>query len=101
MSGTPLPPDATVVGELGCQVRQRQPMIEISIEDNGAGISAAVLPRVFEPFYTTRAPGQGMGLGLYIVQEIIQEHDGCIAIASQPGQGTRVVLRLPCGGHYP
>jgi len=101
LSGTPLPPDATVVGELGCQVRQRQPMIEISIEDNGAGIPAAVLPRVFEPFYTTRAPGQGMGLGLYIVQEIIQEHDGCIAIASQPGQGTRVVLRLPCGGHYP
>lgn len=101
LSGSPFPPGATVVGELGCHLSQRQPMIEISIADNGPGIPAELLPRVFEPFFTTRAPGQGMGLGLYIVQEIIQEHDGCIAIASQPGQGTRVVLRLPCGGHHP
>lgn len=101
LSGSPFPPDATVVGELGCHLSKRQPMIEISIDDNGPGIPTDTLPRVFEPFFTTRSPGQGMGLGLYIVQEIIQEHGGCIAIASQPGQGTRVVLRLPCGGHYP
>ena len=101
LSGSPFPPGAVVVGELGCQLSKRQPMIEISIDDNGSGILPDQLPRVFEPFYTTRAPGQGMGLGLYIVQEIIQQHDGCIAIASQPGQGTRVVLRLPCGGHHP
>ena len=101
LSASAFPPDATVVGELGCPLHNRQPMIEISIEDNGSGIPASVLPRVFEPFYTTREPGHGMGLGLYIVQEIVQEHDGCIAIASQPGQGTRVVVRLPCGGHYP
>jgi signal transduction histidine kinase len=99
-SGSPFPAGATVVGELGCQLRNRQSMIEISIEDNGAGIPAASLPRVFEPFYTTREPGHGMGLGLYIVQEIVQEHDGCIAIASQMGQGTRVVVRLPCGGQH-
>lgn len=100
-SGTPLPADATVVGELGCHLNKRQPMIEIIIEDNGPGISPDSLPRIFEPFFTTREPGHGMGLGLYIVQEIIQEHGGCIAIASQAGQGTRVVLRLPCGGHHP
>ena len=99
-SGSPFPPAATVVGELGCHLSKRQPMIEISIDDNGSGIPAEILPRVFEPFYTTREPGQGMGLGLYIVQEIVQEHDGCIAIASQPAQGTRVVVRLPCGGHH-
>jgi signal transduction histidine kinase len=100
LSGSPFPAGATVVGELGCHLRNRQSMVEISIEDNGAGISAASLPRVFEPFYTTREPGHGMGLGLYIVQEIVQEHDGCIAIASQLGQGTRVVVRLPCGGQH-
>ncbi len=100
-SGTPLPPTAAVIGELGCHLNKRQPMIEIIIEDNGIGISPEILPRIFEPFYTTHEPGYGMGLGLYIVQEIIQEHGGCIAIASQPGQGTRVVLRLPCGGHHP
>lgn len=99
LSGSPFPPEATVVGELGCHLLNRQSMIEISIDDNGSGIPTAILPRVFEPFYTTREPGHGMGLGLYIVQEIVQEHDGCIAIASQAGHGTRVVVRLPCGGH--
>ncbi|QQZ29540.1 HAMP domain-containing histidine kinase [Thiothrix subterranea] len=98
-SGTALPSTATVVGELGCHLNKRQPMIEIIIEDNGPGIPPDTLPRIFEPFFTTREPGHGMGLGLYIVQEIIQEHGGCIAIASQPGQGTRVVLRLPCREH--
>lgn len=101
LSGSPFPAGATVVGELGCDADKRQSMIEISIEDNGAGISPANLPRVFEPFYSTREPGHGMGLGLYIVQEIVQEHDGCIAIASELGKGTRVVVRLPCGGHHP
>lgn len=97
-SGTPFPPGATVVGELGCQLYKKQNMVEIIIEDNGPGIPAEILPHVFEPFYTTREPGHGMGLGLYIVQEIIQEHGGCIAIASQQGKGTRVVVRLPCKG---
>jgi signal transduction histidine kinase len=100
LPGSPFPAGATVVGELGCHLSKRQPMIEISIEDNGSGIPTDKVPRVFEPFYTTRSPGQGMGLGLYIVQEIVQEHDGCIAIASQLGQGTQVVVRLPCGGQY-
>ncbi|MEB4593322.1 HAMP domain-containing sensor histidine kinase [Candidatus Thiothrix sp. Deng01] len=96
--GSPFPPNAAVVGELGCRLRAQPPMTEIVIDDNGPGIPAETLPRVFEPFYTTREPGHGMGLGLYIVQEIIQEHDGCIAIASQPGQGTQVVVRLPRTG---
>lgn len=97
-SGSTLPAHATVVGELGCNRQKGQNIIEITLTDNGAGIPADILPRIFEPFYTTREPGHGMGLGLYIVQEIIQEHEGCIAITSQPGQGTQVVIRLPYGG---
>lgn len=92
----PLPDDAMVVGEPGCHQRGRGRSTQIMVEDNGAGITGDILQRVFDPFYTSREPGQGMGLGLYIVQEIIQEHDGCIAIASHEGQGTRVFLHLPC-----
>lgn len=92
-----LPEDAEVIGEPihhhgDCSATQ------IVVEDDGPGIAAEVLPHVFDPFYTTREPGQGMGLGLYIVQEIIQEHDGCIAIASREGVGTQVIVRLPCLG---
>jgi len=76
-----------------------RPFIEIIVEDKGPGIPADVLPHVFDPFYTTREPGKGMGLGLYIVQEIIREHNGCIAVFALPSEGTRIILRLPCGGN--
>ncbi|MCP3670548.1 MAG: hypothetical protein GY814_08965 [Gammaproteobacteria bacterium] len=45
--------------------------------------------------FTTSDPGQGVGLGLFIVQEIVREHDGCLAIASRPGEGTQVIVLLP------
>ncbi len=93
-----LPNGAEVVGEPNCQLREREQATQILVEDNGCGISAEEIPHVFEPFFTRREPGQGMGLGLYIVQEIIQEHDGCIAISSQAQQGTQIYLRLPCIG---
>ena len=69
--------------------------VEITVRDNGAGIPADVLPRIFDPFFTTKAVGQGVGLGLFIVFEIIEEHDGCIAVDSEPGQGTTFRIRLP------
>jgi signal transduction histidine kinase len=93
-----LPEGAEVVGEPNCHLQPEQQAIQILIEDNGRGIPAEELSHVFEPFFSRREEGQGMGLGLYIVQEIIQEHDGCIAISSQPQQGTRIYLRLPCPG---
>lgn len=71
------------------------PVVHLNIEDNGPGIPAEAYPRIFDPFYTTREPGSGMGLGLYIAQEIMQEHDGIITIFSEPGHGTRVLLQLP------
>lgn len=68
----------------------------ITLADNGPGIAAEDLEHIFDPFFTTRGVGEGMGLGLYIVQEIVQELNGCIAVDSAPGQGTRFEIALPC-----
>jgi two-component system NtrC family sensor kinase len=95
----PLPEDAEVLGNQEYIQATDSPFIEIVVEDNGPGIPADVLPHIFDPFYTTREPGKGMGLGLYIVQEIIREHNGCIAVSALPTKGTRIILRLPCEGH--
>jgi PAS domain S-box-containing protein len=68
-------------------------VVEIVIRDNGPGIPAAALARVFDPFFTTRT--QGTGLGLSICQSIIREHGGTISIDSVVGQGTSVTIDLP------
>ena len=68
----------------------------IEVSDDGPGIAAEAIGQVFDPFYTTRAPGEGTGLGLYIVGEIVLEQSGGIAVASTPGHGTRFSLWLPC-----
>ncbi len=92
---TTLPADAQVLGEADCTLSGDRSCAEILVEDNGPGIPAAVLPQVFDPFFTTREPGKGMGLGMYIIQEIILEHGGCIAVNTRPASGTRVTIRLP------
>ena len=69
--------------------------VDIEFRDNGAGISPEVLPKVFDPFFSTKDVGKGSGLGLFIVHEIIDEHDGCIAVSSEPGKGTTFLIRLP------
>ena len=67
--------------------------VQLRVHDTGPGIPAAQVPQVFEPLYTTK-PG-GTGLGLYIVQQIVTAHDGHVTVASAPGQGTTVTLTLP------
>jgi two-component system, NtrC family, sensor kinase len=69
--------------------------VDIEIRDTGEGIPADLLPKVFDPFFTTKDVGKGSGLGLFIVHEIIEEHDGCIAVDSEPGKGTAFLIRLP------
>jgi two-component system NtrC family sensor kinase len=69
--------------------------IDIEIMDTGSGIPPEVLPNIFDPFFTTKDVGKGAGLGLYIVQEIVHEHDGCIGVCSTPGKGTTFVIRFP------
>ncbi len=65
----------------------------ITFADNGPGIAGENLPCIFEPFFTTKA--RGTGLGLYIVRQIIEYHDGTITARSEAGQGTRFTLSLP------
>ncbi|MCL5023346.1 MAG: ATP-binding protein [Nitrospirae bacterium] len=69
--------------------------VDIEIADTGSGIPAEVLPKIFDPFFTTKNVGRGSGLGLSIVHEIIEEHDGCIAVESEVGKGTRFFISLP------
>lgn len=69
--------------------------VDIEISDTGPGIPQHVLPKIFDPFFSTKDVGKGSGLGLFIVHEIIEEHDGCIAVDSEPGRGTTFLIRLP------
>jgi signal transduction histidine kinase len=69
--------------------------VEITIEDNGAGIPAAVEAKIFEPFFTTKSIGHGTGLGLSIVYGAVKDHGGTIEVASAVGRGTTVRVRLP------
>jgi signal transduction histidine kinase len=69
-----------------------------SIRDNGAGIPSENLARVFEPFYTTRK--HGTGLGLPNAKKIVEAHGGTITIQSATGKGTEVTIKLPQGDTY-
>ncbi|MCK5623853.1 MAG: ATP-binding protein, partial [Alphaproteobacteria bacterium] len=63
------------------------------VSDNGPGIPAEILARLPEPLFSTR--DSGTGLGLPVVQRIMDDHGGSLQIDSRPGQGTQVILRLP------
>jgi signal transduction histidine kinase len=67
----------------------------ITVKDSGSGIAAEDLPHVFEPFYTTKQEGYGVGLGLSTVYGIMQHHNGTVNVESTPGQGAVFMLQLP------
>jgi signal transduction histidine kinase len=69
------------------------------VEDTGAGMSAEVLMRAFDPFFTTREPGQGVGLGLSMVYGTVTALGGDVKLESTEGSGTRVILTLPRARH--
>jgi PAS domain S-box-containing protein len=93
--------DATVEGEGAIQMATRlRPQaeggstVEISVEDNGCGIPRDLLERIYEPFFTTKKDGTGLGLAL--VQRAVEEHRGSIRCESLPGKGTIFRLVIPC-----
>lgn len=68
--------------------------VELHVCDNGDGIPAKIMDKVFQPFFTTKPTGQGTGLGLSLSYDIIRAHGGDIKIETEPGQGTKFVIRL-------
>jgi PAS domain S-box-containing protein len=71
------------------------PHVRLTVSDTGAGMTPEVLERALDPFFTTKAPGQGTGLGLSVVHGIVTSHGGVMEIASTPGSGTTVTIDLP------
>ena len=81
-------------GTLTIEVKQQDGNIKASFTDSGKGISPEIMPKIFQPFFTTKPPGEGSGLGLDIVKKIIDKHGGKIEVESVPGQ-TTFTISLP------
>jgi signal transduction histidine kinase len=84
-------------GEVRIAASRQGEMVELSVADNGCGISKENLSRIFDPFFTTKPPGSGTGLGLSIVQELVTAQKGSVRVESEVGRGTRVAVCLQAG----
>jgi signal transduction histidine kinase len=69
--------------------------VAIEVADNGRGITTDALPRIFDPFYTTKEVGKGTGLGLTIAYKIVSQHGGRIDVRSELGKGSTFTVVLP------
>ena len=85
-------------GNIVVRTRTENGKAIISIGDTGCGIPADVLPKIRNPFFTTKELGKGTGLGLSIVDRIMAAHEGELHVASMPGRGTTVTVELPVAG---
>lgn len=77
------------------QRHDSQHWVRITIEDHGPGIPQELQERVFDPFYTTKPPGKGTGLGLWLVYSIVENHHGHVRLESEPGEYTRFHVEFP------
>jgi two-component system NtrC family sensor kinase len=82
-------------GTLTVRSRRQGDAIRLSFQDDGPGMEAETLRRIFDPFYTTKDTGEGTGLGLTISYGIIEDHGGRIWAESEPGRGTTFHIELP------
>ena len=91
-------------GTPGAQLKRIEMWLEkknqqalIHVKDYGCGMTDETRARIFDPFYTTKAIGEGTGLGLSTSLELVQQHGGTLSCQSQPGQGTHFIVALPLG----
>jgi len=82
-------------GEVTLTAVLRADVLAIDVVDRGRGMSAEVLARIGEPFFTTKQPGRGMGLGLFLARAVFESVGGAMAIDSSEGVGTRVTVTVP------
>ena len=82
-------------GEMRITTKQQGNEIRVIVSDNGDGIPPEAIKRIFEPFYTTKAPGHGTGLGLSVCHRIVKQHGGHIMVDSKIGNGTEFTVVMP------
>lgn len=82
-------------GLIKIDYQSKDGFIKIVVEDNGCGISKENQEKIFDPFWTTKSPGEGTGLGLFIVHQIINKYKGKINVFSEVNKGTRVEILMP------
>jgi CheY-like chemotaxis protein len=75
--------------------------VQVDVEDTGSGMTKDVLDRAIDPFFTTKPPGKGAGLGLPAVYGAVKAHQGSLEIHSEPGRGTQVQITLPVSQEGP
>jgi PAS domain S-box-containing protein len=80
-------------GTLTVKAKSKEDVIEFTVQDTGIGMTEEVKKRIFEPFYTTKS--KGMGLGLTIVKHIVNLHNGTVEVESEPNKGTKITIRIP------
>jgi signal transduction histidine kinase len=82
-------------GRITFRVEAATDDISITVSDTGMGIPKENLEKIFEPFFSTKAPGEGTGLGLFVTKEIVEKLGGKIRVDSRVGRGARFVVQLP------
>lgn len=82
-------------GEIQVTTKSKDDKLILVVKDSGVGMTADIKQKIFEPFFTTKPVGQGTGLGLSVVQGIIESHDGRINVTSAPGKGSKFEIQLP------
>ena len=80
-------------GRLTVSARVRRKSLEVTVTDTGAGIPQEVVGKIFDPLFTTKA--KGIGLGLAVTRSVIENHKGSIGVSSKMGRGTTFTIELP------
>lgn len=94
-----MPEGGDIVIRLTQSTSAGRPIARVEVEDSGVGMTPEVQAKIFSPFFTTKGPGRGTGLGLASVRQLMHDLGGTLAVASQPGMGTTFVLRFPLIKH--